>query len=160
MKDGYLSSLVGRSVQVYKGGPDSNVGHLLGVYGDYLTLQKENGEIIYYKTSHVKSISENSKVRFNSALVSNLEGTNTVTHELFKGENFTEMALNLKDQKIRINGKGPESRVGRPHNDAGNGTPFASGIERGCEMGAGPDCAECDAAGRVGRRMLGGFGYP
>jgi spore coat protein B len=106
MKDGYLSSLVGRTVQVYKGGPDSNVGHLLDVNGDYLTLQKEDGEIIYYKTSHIKSISENSKIRFNSA--SNLYDTDN----LFKCHNFTELAVNLKDQKIRINGKGPESRVG------------------------------------------------
>lgn len=116
MKDGYLTSLVGRSVQVYKGGPDSNVGHLLEVNGDYLTLQKEDGEIIYYKTSHIKSISENSKVRFNSVPVSNLGGTDTdtdnSTYDLIKGENFTELAVNLKDQKIRVNGKGPESRVG------------------------------------------------
>lgn len=106
MKDGHLVSLVGRTVQVYKGGPDSNVGHLVDVNGDYLTLQKEDGEIIYYTTSHIKSIIENSKGRFNS--VSNL----TDTDNFLRCHNFTELACSLIDHKIRVNGKGPESRVG------------------------------------------------
>lgn len=106
MKDGYLISLVGRNVQVYKGGPDSNVGVLLDVNEDYLTLQKEDGDIIYYKTSHVKSIREDSQIRFNSIL--KVYDTNN----LFKAATFNELAAQFKDQTVRINGKGPESKVG------------------------------------------------
>lgn len=106
MKDEYLISLVGRSVQVYKGGPDSNVGVLLDVNEDYLTLQKEDGDIIYYKTSHVKSIRENSQIRFNSIL--KVYDTNN----LVKAATFNELAAHFKDQTIRINGKGPESKIG------------------------------------------------
>lgn len=106
MKDEYLISLVGRNVQVYKGGPDSNVGVLLDVNEDYLTLQKEDGDIIYYKTSHVKSIRENSQIRFNSIL--KVYDTNN----LVKAATFNELAAHFKNQTVRINGKGPESKVG------------------------------------------------
>ncbi|HSO57313.1 MAG TPA: hypothetical protein VLQ66_03665 [Paenisporosarcina sp.] len=106
MKDEYLSSLIGRAVQVYKGGPDSNVGVLLNVNSDYLTLQKEDGEIIYYKTEHIKSIRENSQIRFNSVL--KVYDANN----LFKADTFNELAVNFKDQTVRINGKGPESKLG------------------------------------------------
>jgi spore coat protein B len=106
MKDEYLSSLIGRAVQVYKGGPDSNVGVLLNVNSHYLTLQKEDGEIIYYKTEHIKSIRENSQIRFNSVL--KVYDANN----LFKADTFNELAVNFIDQTVRINGKGPESKQG------------------------------------------------
>ena len=106
MKDEYLSSLVGRSVQVYRGGPDSNVGVLLDVNDDYLTLQKEDGEIIYYKTAHIKSIKENSQIRFNSIL--KVYDSNN----LIKAPTFNELVGHFKNQTISVNGKGPESKVG------------------------------------------------
>lgn len=106
MKDEYLNSLVGRVVQVYRGGPDSNVGVLLDVNDDYLALQKQDGEIIYYKTAHIKSIKENSQIRFNSILKV-LDSNNLV-----KAPTFNELVGHFKDQTISVNGKGPESRLG------------------------------------------------
>ncbi|WP_075619614.1 hypothetical protein [Paenisporosarcina indica] len=122
MKDAYFSSLIGRSVQVYRGGPNSNVGTLLDVSGDYLALQKENGEIIYYKTSHIKSIKENSQGRFNvkvyenSKVESSESVSNTVQNPnalLLQAHSFSDLAVNFKEQLVRINGKGPESKVGK-----------------------------------------------
>jgi spore coat protein B len=107
MKDAYFSSLIGRSVQVYKGGPNSNVGRLLDVSGDYLALQKDDGEVIYYKTSHIKSIREDSQIRFNSALNA-YDSTN-----FLQAPTFNELAANFKGLTIRINGNGPESKVGK-----------------------------------------------
>lgn len=107
LEEDYLSSLVGRSVQIYRGGPDSNNGRLLNVNGDYLALQKDDGEIVYYKTSHIKSVRENSMIKFNSLLVIE-DSTN-----LIKAETFNELAFNLKEQTVRINGMGPESKVGK-----------------------------------------------
>ena len=48
MKDAYFSSLIGRSVQVYRGGPNSNEGTLLDVNGDYLAILERNSVIFYY----------------------------------------------------------------------------------------------------------------
>lgn len=107
MKDEYISSLVGRAVQVYKGGPDSNNGVLLDVNDDYFTLQKEDDDIIYYKTEHIRSIRENSQIRFNSIL--RIYDSNN----LLKVATFNELAVNFKEQTIRINGNGPESKVGK-----------------------------------------------
>jgi spore coat protein B len=107
LEEDYLSSLVGRAVQIYRGGPDSNNGRLLNVKGDYLALQKDDGEIVYYKTSHIKSVRENSMIKFNSLL--NIEDSGN----LIKAETFNELAANLKEQTVRINGKGPESKVGK-----------------------------------------------
>lgn len=122
MKDAYFSSLVGRSVQVYKGGPNSNVGTLLDFNSDYLALQKENGEIIYYTTSHIKSIKENSQSRFTvksydnsktgECTESSAEKDNMHTG-LYTAHSFNELAVNFKEQMVRINGKGPESKVGK-----------------------------------------------
>ena len=107
MKDEYLSSLIGKAVQVYKGGPDSNVGVLLNVNADYLSLQKEDGEIIYYKTAHIKSIRKDSQIRFNSVL--KVYDANN----LFKADTFNELAINFKNKTVRINGNGPESKFGK-----------------------------------------------
>ncbi|MFX3673610.1 MAG: hypothetical protein ACE3JQ_04045 [Paenisporosarcina sp.] len=107
MEDNYLSSLIGRVVQIYRGGPDSNNGWLMDVNEDYLTLQKDNGEIIYYKTAHIKSIRENTMIKYNSLL--SIGASNTI----FKAPTFNELASHLKEQTVRINGRGPESKKGQ-----------------------------------------------
>src|SRR4051812_45778352 len=60
-----IDSLKGKTVTIYKGGPESKSGKLLDVQSDYLTLYTQNKAVIYYQTEHVKSIIEDSK--FNSA---------------------------------------------------------------------------------------------
>ncbi|MET0786749.1 MAG: hypothetical protein ABWX61_07565 [Paenisporosarcina sp.] len=106
MEDNYLQSLVGKGVQIHRGGPDSNTGKLLDVTEDYVALQKDDGEIIYFKTSHIKSIRENAMIKFNSLL-------NTDESLYIKANKFQDMASQLKEQNVRINGKGPESRLGK-----------------------------------------------
>lgn len=106
VEDNYLQSLVGKGVQIHRGGPDSNTGKLLDVTEDYVALQKDDGEIIYFKTSHIKSIRENAMIKFNSLL-------NTDESLYIKANKFQDMASQLKEQNVRINGKGPESRLGK-----------------------------------------------
>lgn len=107
MEDNYLSSLIGRVVQIYRGGPDSNNGWLMDVNKDYITLQKDDGEIIYYKTAHIKSIRENTMIKYNSLL------SIDATSPILKESTFNELASKLKEQTLRINGKGPESKKGQ-----------------------------------------------
>jgi len=128
MKDAYFSSLVGRSVQLHRGGPNSHVGKLLDVSEDYLAIQNEDGEIVYFKKDHIKSISESSQSRFNVTTTettneSTVTNTNKVTETeaeletteqvLLKAACFAELAVNFKEQTVRINGQGPESKVGK-----------------------------------------------
>ena len=128
MKDAYFSSLVGRSVQLHRGGPNSHVGKLLDVSEDYLAIQNEDGEIVYFKKDHIKSISESSQSRFNVTTTettneSTVTNTNKVTETeaeletteqvLLKAASFAELAVNFKEQTVRINGQGPESKVGK-----------------------------------------------
>ena len=127
MKDAYFSSLVGRSIQVHRGGPDSHAGTLLDVNNDYLAIQNEDGEIVYFNTNHIKSISESSQSRFNiTTTETTIESTETNTKKatengpeleteqvLLKAPSFAELAVNFKDQTVRINGQGPESKVGK-----------------------------------------------
>jgi len=103
----YLSSMIGRVVQIYRGGPDSNNGWLLDVSEDYLTLQKNDGEIIYYKTAHIKSIREDTMIKYNSLLSIDAK------KPILKARIFNELASNLIGQTVRINGKGPESKEGQ-----------------------------------------------
>lgn len=110
MKDNYLHSLVGRAVQVYRGGPDSNSGKLLDVSNDYLALQIEDGTVIYYKTSHLKSVQEDPHVIFSSVTTEDEDSNESET--LLKAGNFNELATQFLNQPVRINGSGPESREG------------------------------------------------
>lgn len=108
MKNENLSSLVGRVVNVYKGGPEANKGLLLAVNDDFIVLQTEDGETIYYALEHVKSISEDSQARFSSLLSNSLENQANVQVP----KNAQELLQSLKNERIRVNRGGPESRVG------------------------------------------------
>lgn len=106
MKDEYLFSLVGKEVKVYKRSSNSSMGLLLAVNDDYLTLQIEDGEIIYYKTAYIKSIREYSQIRFNS--IFKVHNTNNLS----KASTFNELIVNFKNQKIRVYDKGSEVKEG------------------------------------------------
>lgn len=106
MKDEYLFSLVGKEVKVYKRSSNSSMGLLLAVNDDYLTLQIEDGEIIYYKTAYIKSIREYPQIRFNSIFKAHN------TNNLSKASTFNELIVNFKNQKIRVYDKGSEVKEG------------------------------------------------
>ncbi|MBU8880023.1 spore coat protein [Bacillus sp. FJAT-29790] len=126
---GFLDSLIGRTVKVYRGGPESKEGILLDVKPDFLTLytqknkndenknkgenqiqnqnQNQNNHIIYYRTHHVKSISENSKSNSQQDFNEMELDVNFV-----EAEDFRCVIENLKNKNIRINQGGPESTEG------------------------------------------------
>ncbi|WP_019413703.1 hypothetical protein [Paenisporosarcina sp. TG20] len=106
MKDEYLFSLVGKEVKVYKRNSHSSVGLLLAVNVDYLTLQIEDGEIIYYKTGYIKSIREYSQNRFNS--IFKVHNTNNLS----KASTFNELIVNFKNKEIRVFDNGSEVKEG------------------------------------------------
>jgi spore coat protein B len=109
----YFDTLVDRVIQIYKGGPESNTGTLMGVKDDYVVLQTVDGEIIFYALEHIKSIVENSQARFNTLLKTDLESDTTETEKVYpEASNFSDLASNFKNQMVRINRGGPEAKIG------------------------------------------------
>lgn len=126
----FLEALKGKTVTIYRGGPESKTGKLLDVKDDYITLNaqtnnnnnnnKNNDEnnnnnnqnnnqntVVYYQVQHVKSISEDSKT--NSAQV--LEEQEDV--EYLEAESYVELIEQFTNETIQINQGGPESKYGK-----------------------------------------------
>jgi spore coat protein B len=129
----FLQSLIGEEVQVYRGGPESKQGKLLDVQSDYITVYAQNNNnnnnknennnqnsnqnsnqnnnqntVVYYRTQHLQSISENTKNN------SYPRYQNQDEEEIpFKtGADFNELVWNLKGTYVQINLGGPESKNG------------------------------------------------
>jgi spore coat protein B len=89
----YLTSLVGKKVKVYRGGPESCEGRLLDVQSDYVALlpeksnnnnannnnAKNDNAIIYYNLKHVQSVSENLKA---NSIESNLKHVQSIVQSI------------------------------------------------------------------------------
>ena len=102
-----MDSLKGKTVTIYRGGPESKSGKLLDRQLDYLTLYTPNKEVIYYQTEHVKSIGEDSKL---SSTQHGLGDEEKV--EYVKSQNFKELLRELENEAIQLNQGGPERLKG------------------------------------------------
>lgn len=107
MNKDLLLSLVGKTVKVDRGGPESRIGKLLGVEKDHFALLTEQDGVIYYLTHHIKSLTENSKkgLQFNEE-----EVTEEVT--VHSANDFAKLLEGLKYRWVKINRGGPESIEG------------------------------------------------
>ncbi|MEH7383040.1 hypothetical protein V7138_21430 [Bacillus sp. JJ1533] len=105
-----VRNLLGRAIQVNKGGPESTVGKLLSITEDYIVIQTENGETIFYTMEHIKGIIEDSRTKFNPVLDPN---ENTNTNDTITFENFNQLMTSLVGEVVRINRGGPESKTGK-----------------------------------------------
>lgn len=121
MNDVYFSSLVGRTVQIYRGGPHSNIGTLLDANGDYVALQTKTGEIIYYKTSHIKSIIDKTKCQVcqvkhdddKKEESSSSSSSSSSSESLCYGHSFLDLCNHFIGRMVNVNGKGPNAKVGK-----------------------------------------------
>ena len=98
---------VGKTIRVDRGGPESRIGKLLAVFEDFFVLLTENDGVVYYKTNHVRSITESSKdaMRLGLKIPEKLD---------FKtAENFHKLLESIRFQWVKINRDGgPESLEG------------------------------------------------
>ncbi len=96
-----VDSLVGLSIKVNIGGPESRDGHLLGATDEYLALLHKD-VVVYYQLCHLKSVS------INSAKLSKR------SHKKHFIDDCTleELLKKLKHHKVKINRGGPESVEG------------------------------------------------
>ncbi|HEX7065114.1 MAG TPA: hypothetical protein VF199_08635 [Bacillales bacterium] len=111
MDTNYLQSLVGKTVRLFKGGPESRVGRLLDVKSDYLTMDTKEDGVVYYNLMHIKSVGKNSK---EDQLYQERNAEEDSFLDSDSSENcFHEKLESLRNQEILIDRGGPESRKGK-----------------------------------------------
>jgi spore coat protein B len=99
-------SLVGKTIKVDRGGPESRVGKLMDVLDDHLVLLTADDGVVYYNTQHIKSVTENSKDLVNLGIVV------PDNFEYKTAESFQSLLDQLKFQWVKINRGGPEKLEG------------------------------------------------
>jgi spore coat protein B len=99
-------SLVGKTIKVDRGGPESRIGKLMAVLDDHLVLLTKDDGVIYYNTHHVKSVTENSKDTMDIGIEV------PENFEFKSAANFQGLLDSLKFQWVRINRGGPEKLEG------------------------------------------------
>ncbi|WP_059172861.1 hypothetical protein [Bacillus sp. FJAT-27445] len=121
----FLRSLVGQEVQVYKGGPESKKGRLMDVQSDYICLQaqdkdenkdkdkekdknKKKPSIVYYRTEHLQSVSENTK----SNSMHRFHEEEPDTCEFHSAGSFNALMQHFIRKHAQMNLGGPESKSG------------------------------------------------
>ncbi|HHY72441.1 MAG TPA: hypothetical protein GX497_04290 [Bacillus bacterium] len=104
MDHSFLTTMVGKEVKAYKGGPESWHGLLLAVKPDFIMIFNEKDGFIYYKTKHIKNVIVDSKT--------NTQGFNSFDSDGEEQDSFQEILENLINETIKINRGGPASRKG------------------------------------------------
>jgi len=99
-----IKGLVYQGVKVNLGGPESRTGVLLAVGDDYLVLQANTGEVVYYQQEHVKSVINKAKELGIAA--------NFIEQPYVTGQAFQDILATLKHKWVKINRGGPESVEG------------------------------------------------
>ncbi|MFS0784242.1 hypothetical protein [Bacillus sp. 1P06AnD] len=103
-----LSSMIGKTVRLDRGGPESRTGQVLSVQKDFLVLYNEKEGVIYYKTDHIKSVSVDAKDY--SDLTPPTD--DFVPPSFIQTDCFTSVLDNMKHRWVKINRGGPESVEG------------------------------------------------
>jgi spore coat protein B len=96
---------VGKTIRVDRGGPESRIGKLLAVFEDYFVLLTENDGVVYYKTNHVRSITESSK----DAMKLGLNIPDNLDYK--SAENFHKLLESIRFQWVRINRDGGQESL-------------------------------------------------
>ncbi|WP_251554215.1 spore coat protein [Neobacillus muris] len=131
----FLKSLIGQDVQVYKGGPESKQGTLLDVQSDYICVLAQNNNnnnnnnqnnqnqnqnqqptVVYYRTQHLQSISENSK----SNSMPRYQNNSREPYEFYRAGSFDLLMEKFIEKYVQINLGGPESKTGMLLDTSGN----------------------------------------
>ncbi|RXJ02554.1 hypothetical protein DS745_06170 [Anaerobacillus alkaliphilus] len=102
----YIQSLKGSTCWVYQGGNETSFGKIVDTTEDFMVMHTESDEIIYYNIAHVKTICEDSTLRFVSL---NCFENNEPEYVLAK--NLHELLDKLKYRSVRIS-SGQDVRTG------------------------------------------------
>ncbi|OIK09312.1 hypothetical protein [Bacillus sp. MUM 13] len=101
-----FTNLIGKVLRINRGGPESRTGILLDVSDDHLAILTDQEGVVYYKTSHIKSITENVKKGFEFKVEVPLDFSYKTA------SNFKSLLDELKNHWVNINRGGPEKLEG------------------------------------------------
>ncbi|MFM1652968.1 hypothetical protein ACI7RC_12815 [Brevibacillus sp. B_LB10_24] len=104
----FLDSMVGKTLRIYKGGPEAKDGRLLSVADDYLMLDTPEGDILYYSLEHIKSI-----CRDLGKPSMPLKNRREIFEEYLENSDLKEVLHSFKYGIIQVDRGGPESRIGK-----------------------------------------------
>ncbi|WP_066304954.1 hypothetical protein [Bacillus sp. FJAT-29814] len=101
-----MMQYVGKIIRVDRGGPESRIGKVLAVHDDYFILLTKKDGVVYYKTNHIRSVTESSKdlMKLGIHIPKNFEYKSA--------ENFVKLLESIKYQWVRINRGGHEALEG------------------------------------------------
>ncbi|SDM94391.1 hypothetical protein SAMN04488137_2706 [Fictibacillus solisalsi] len=106
MSDFHINSMVGKRINVNKGGPEAKAGQLLHSGYNYMVVGTDEG-VVYYAARHLKSVGED--------LQSDNNGEKSGTGEFYDyltPSCFSAIMDNMIGQNVKVNRGGPESRQG------------------------------------------------
>ncbi|MDR7314667.1 hypothetical protein [Brevibacillus nitrificans] len=104
-----LDLLLGRSIRVDRGGPESRLGKLVAAKNDHFVVQSENEGMLYYRTDHIKSLTLDTRDFVET------EDPNTVQPPLPKYIDATDFSTIVNEMLyhwVQINRGGPEKIEG------------------------------------------------
>jgi spore coat protein B len=104
----FLESMVGKTLRIYKGGPEAKDGRLLSVADDYLMLDTPEGDILYYSLEHIKTI-----CRDLGKPSLPLKHRRELFEEYLENSDLKEVLQSFKYGIIQVDRGGPESRIGK-----------------------------------------------
>ncbi|MFC4182516.1 hypothetical protein [Saccharococcus thermophilus] len=108
-----LKKLTGSMVKVNQGGPESKTGIVVVVAGDYMGLLTEDDGIVFYNTTHIKSVSvQNINQDFDQNIDQSTPLSDSPILNDIHAQNFYELFDYLAYKWVSINRGGPEASEG------------------------------------------------
>lgn len=105
-----LATMLGKTVRVDRGGPESRMGKLLSAKDDHFVVYIENEGMLYYKIDHIKSFSVDT--RDVTDLVEAPQEEQEALPKYLDAPDFNAVLLSLKFRWVQVNRGGPEKIEG------------------------------------------------
>ncbi|MFD2370939.1 hypothetical protein ACFSO0_13485 [Brevibacillus sp. GCM10020057] len=109
MDKAILDALLGRSIRVDRGGPESRTGKLIATKDDHFVVYNENDGMLYYRIEHVKSLTLDTR---NLADAEDPNEVQTYIPKHIEADNFNSVLKEMRLHWVQINRGGPEKVEG------------------------------------------------
>ncbi|MCR8630905.1 spore coat protein [Paenibacillus radicis (ex Xue et al. 2023)] len=108
-----LSLMIGRTVRINRGGPESKKGKLFSAKDDHIVVDIENEGMLYCKMDHIKSLTLDARdVSDLTEVPPTPVEEQVVLPKYIDAEDFYSVMENMKYRWVQINRGGPEKTEG------------------------------------------------